>query len=324
VSFVSGGTALFTGLARLPIKVLQGKKLADSFLSALLASLLMQAGAAGFIAGRWSAGYELVAAGSAILIWRLKAAGILSQERLQKFAITMLIVAFFGETFTLYIFSRRGGSGVGLSTPEQAAGVSSGRYRGVVLWTEAKPTAVLAPLVPALKTGLRSKQIWDIPFDGVYWFFKFPDRQPPKDSYTIHGSPSATVFRSSDNISLQMEARQNFTSLLDMSCCTRIGVGILNADRSPGSISIELTLTNLRLPGEPSQSLGRLPVTSKPQGAAEADVQPVPEMLSFPMPISPTIRQFDAATVRFIRDGKHRVSSAKIAIERFTLVPRGI
>jgi hypothetical protein len=50
----------------------------------------------------------------------------------------------------------------------------------------------------------------------------------------------------------------------------------------------------------------------------------VPEVLSFSIPAGSRIRQFDSATVRFIRNGKRGVSSARIAIERFTLVPRGL
>jgi hypothetical protein len=301
------------------------KTLADSFPAALLASLFVQAGATSFLAGRGLTGAALISLGAAILIGRLKAAGILTGERLSKFAIAVLIVAFAAELFMMYVRSRLGGAGDGPYAEDRAPGGSSGKYRGVILWQDMKPLPVLVPPRPESGRGLNhSKQTLTIPFDGVYWYFKFPDRQPPKDSYTARGSPSATTFRSADSVPLQMEARQNFITPIGMGCCSRIKVEILNADRYPGTLSIDLILVNLSLPGHPSQPLGPQPVISTPQWLSGDDLRPVPEVLSFAMPANPRISQFDSATVRFIRNGRRGVSSAKIAIERFTLVPRGL
>ena len=296
------------------------KGLADSFFAALTASLFLQAGAAGFLSGDRVPGYLLISIGSAILIARLKAAEILSNERLFRLAIATLLAAWGIELFVGFRF--HGGGLAPIYTPDSAADVGSGKYRGVILWTDAQPAAVFVPPPPELSHGtVRRKPTLSIPFDGVYWFYKFPDRKPPRDSYTVHGNPSATSFRSSDFVPLQMEARQDFVNLLDMSCCSRIGVEVLNADRGPGIVSLELILSNTLLPGEPFQSLGRMPVTSIPQGPAP---EPANEVLSFAIPADPRIRQFDAATVRFIRAGGRGSRSAKIAIKRFTLVPRGL
>jgi hypothetical protein len=295
---------------------------ADSLPAALLASLLMELGAANLFSGRPAAGYALACAGSAILMARLKAAGILTKERVRRLLINvvavLLTVGFGVQLFTLYRRSGQRGSG-GVDAPERAMGLHSGKYRGVILLTEPKQTAVLVAPQPAIKDGNnQSKQPLSIPFDGVYWFFQFPDRQPPKDSYSIHGDPSLTAFRSADSLSIQMEARQSFVNPLDLSCCSRIAVEITNGDRYPGTVWLELILTDMRLPGQPSQSLGRLPVISNPQAA------PAHEVLSFAAPSNSGIREFDAVTVRFIRSGRRGLSSAKIAIDRFTLVPRSL
>jgi hypothetical protein len=199
--------------------MLAQKSLADSFLAALLASLLIQAGAASFIAGHGLTCSALVSLGLTILIGRLKAAGILTRERLSRFAIAVLIAAFAVELFLIYIRSHLGGAGDGPYAEKHAPGASSGKYRGVILWQDPPPHAVLVPPRPSSGRGLpKSKQTLTIPFDGVYWYFKFPDRQPPKDSYIVRGTPSATAFRSADAIPLQMEARQNFITPIDMSC----------------------------------------------------------------------------------------------------------
>jgi hypothetical protein len=115
------------------------KTLADSFPAALLASLFVQAGAASFLAGRGLTGSALVSLGAAILIGRLKAAGILTGERLSKFAIAVLMVAFAAELFMMYVRSRLGGAGDGPYAGERAPGGSSGKYRGVILWQDMKP-----------------------------------------------------------------------------------------------------------------------------------------------------------------------------------------
>ena len=167
------------------------------------------------------------------------------------------------------------------------------------------------------------EQNWSIPFDGVYWFFKFPDRQPPAGSYTLSGSPAKTAFRSSDFVALQMEARQNFVNPREMSCCSRMEVGISNSDQYPPSVLMDVILSDVELPGEPSQSLGRQAVRSIAQRAGESAVQPAHEVVSFAMPEDSKIREFDAATVKFIRTGGRNFASAKMAIEEFTFVPRG-
>jgi len=295
-------------------------RLADSPYGTLLASLLLQSGAAALLAGRSELGGAFVSAGSAILINRLKAAGILSHERIQAFLkIAASAVLILGLGLRLFMLYRRSHQGPfsGADTTEKAAGISSGKYRGVILWTDLKPHTALVVPRPSPKRGLdQSKQTLSIPFDGVYWFFQFPDRRPPKNSYSIRSNPSKTGFRSAEALSIQMEARQNFVSPIDLSCCTRIGVEISNADRYAGSVWLELILG--------SESFGRLPVTSVAQRVTESEWGPTTEVLNFAVPASQGIRHFDSATVRFIRYGRLGMSSPRIAIERFTLVPRGL
>jgi hypothetical protein len=318
-------TGIFTRSHLPREKVPWRRTLADSFSSVLLASLFLEAGAASFLAGHGVTASALLSLGSTILIARLKSAGIVTRERLQQFVIAVLIVAFAAEIFMIYVRSRLGGAGDSAYASDQTPGGSSGKYRGVILWQDVKPPDVLVPPRPGAGRGIpKGKQLLTIPFDGVYWYYKFPDQRPPKDSYMARGSPSATTFRSADSIPLQMEARQNFITPIEMNCCSRMTVEILNADHAPGMLSIELGLVNLQLPGEPSQTLGVAYVTSTPQQVSGGEFQPVPEVLTFTFPANPRISRFDAAQIRFIRSGRRGASSAKIAIEQFTLVPRGL
>jgi hypothetical protein len=169
----------------------------------------------------------------------------------------------------------------------------------------------------------KRQQPLTIPFDGVYWFFKFPDSKPPKDSYTAHGTAAEISYRSSDLVALQMEAHQNFVEPVDMDCCRRIGVEILNAEHTSERIWVELIVSNSRLQAGPSQSLGRQPISSTlPEERPGPAPATATEVLNFTIPQDSKIAQFDAATVRFIRNGRLGWSSVKIAVQGFTFVPR--
>jgi hypothetical protein len=187
-----------------------------------LASLFLQAGAVGLLVGLWFAGWSLASLGAAVLIARLEATGVLSRETAHALLAVLVIAALVSGSFSLYLRSLRGGFQG--EKPEDTTGLGSGKYRGVILWAEAKPpVALIVPRPASGRRTNRSTQPLSIPFDGVYWFFKFPDRQPPKDSYSLRGSPSETAFRSSDSVPLEMEGRQNFVNLLEVSCCSHPG-----------------------------------------------------------------------------------------------------
>jgi len=110
-----------------------------------------------------------------------------------------------------------------------------------------------------------------------------------------------------------MEAHQNLGKLFDLRCCREIQIEIQNADPYPGTVSMELVLVNTRSGQQGSVSLGFAPVKSD---------APTKETLTFPVPAQSPIRQFDELTIRFPRRRTRIFRSAKIAIERFVLVPR--
>lgn len=294
-------------------------RLGDTFGATLVASLLLEAGAAALLARSWLTGYALLSAGAALLVGRLKANAILTPERRRKLAIAILSVAAVSELGVL--FKRSHGSGFAPLFASEGS-VGSGKYRGVILLTDAQPRTIVAPPPPG-RSNVQSQpnQPMSIPFDGVYWLYKPPDRQPPKDSYTIRGSPAVMAFRSSDRIPLEMEARQDFVTPIDLSCCSRIEVEIANADRGPGSVWLQLILLDQRAAGSPSQTLGVQPVKSRPAVMLGSQVQPLPEILSFAIPRDSRIREFDAARVLFLHIGNSAARSSRIAIQRFRFVP---
>ena len=121
-----------------------------------------------------------------------------------------------------------------------------------------------------------------------------------------------------------MQAHQNFGALIDLNCCSKVQIALSNADRHPGTVSVELVVVNTSLAGRPSQSLGQAMVTSTLRWKPYDDRPPVEEILTFGIPAAPAIRQFDEARVLFQLHAPRADTSAKISIQRFLLVPRGL
>lgn len=210
-------------------------------------------------------------------------------------------------------------------SPGDATGVFDDVYKGVILLPEPAPHAVLVPPLPFLKRDLftaRQAKPLSVPFFGVYWLFRWPQSQPPPDSHIARGSPVTSGFRSSNRFPLSMEAHQNFGTLIDLRCCSKIQLAIRSADSHPVFITLELILTNTTLPGRPSLSLGDARIAADVDQRQDAHAPPMQEILSFDMPRGPEIREFDEATIRFHR-AYEPDRSAKVAIDRFIFVPRG-
>jgi hypothetical protein len=206
------------------------------------------------------------------------------------------------------------------------AGDRGGSYSGIVLWPD-HPESVKLVAPRALTRnpyafGARAS-ILSIPFHGVYWVFQAPDSEPSPQSHLAHGSPDMFNIRSTDGRPLRLEARQHLGTLIDLACCSDIRVAIQNTDRYPGTVSLELILRNTTLPDTPSQSLGTAMVAStRPWTLGKRPA--ASEVLSFNVPPDLKLRQFDELSVVFQLSPRRSNVGAKIGIERFILVPRGL
>jgi hypothetical protein len=199
---------------------------------------------------------------------------------------------------------------------------------GVILWPKKQTYTKLVAPAPAMGNTLqksnRHANPLTIPFNGVYWFFKAPDLNPPRTSREMQGSPELLDIHSTDRRPLSMEAHENLGSLLDLDCCSGIQIVIRNADVYEETVSLELVLINSSLPGKPSQSLGRMMVKSKRPWRLYEKPAPISETLNFPIPPKHSIRRFDEVMIVFRLDAFRADDGAKIAIDRFVLVPRGL
>ncbi len=192
-----------------------------------------------------------------------------------------------------------------------------GGVPGVILWPETEPVPLLVEPLP--KGGLANRapsRPFVIPFSGSYWMFRAGFTRPPANSLVQRGTPTSSWFKTVDMWPLEMEAHQRLDREIDLSCCAAIRVDVLNADKFPGTVTLELAL--IHHAGTPMR-LGRAPIRSTPDLSGDP-VVPVQETLEFRIPaIAPVFDEFD---VMFHRERSRADRSARIAIQRFVLVPR--
>jgi hypothetical protein len=295
----------------------QWKKFAGAF----IAAVLLQLGIALALGEESRLSALALGIASGPILWRIR------QERdfrgpfgPKPTLVIALLLAIFG--LTAYLPMQFGGSaeaasgdrGAGSKSNPPSPGLSvGGKYRGVVLIPEEEEHTILVPPLPFMGRDpfQAHKDPIGIPFYGVYWFFQFPDKGPNEDAYRVKGTPDKVTFRSADRMPLKMEAHQNLGRLIDVDACSRIDIAIRNDDAFTGSLALELILVNTTLAGRPQQTLGGAPVSEQKM-----------QTLSFRIPPEPMIRQFDELTIRFPRANYRATRSAKVAIERFFLVPR--
>ena len=227
---------------------------------------------------------------------------------------------FYGETP-----AERGGNGPAAPQPPPAADTgAAGGFPGVILWPEIKPVTTLIAPLPALGSNPfqgRAAQPLGIPFRGEYWMFRWPFARPPASSFLERGTPSKLTFSTTDHTPLEMEAHQKLETPIQVRCCSHVQLEVLNADRYPGTLTLELLLLNTEHPGPVSLSLGSVPVMSRPDLARDP-VMPVRETLDFAVPAQSFMDEFTELKVVFHRARQRADKSAKVSVERFVLLPR--
>ena len=110
-------------------------------------------------------------------------------------------------------------------------------FRGVILLVDKPDQKVVPPAPVTLKSGFfdPSREPLVIPFSGVYWFLRAPDRLPPATSLIRRGSPDELFFRSADRRPLTMEAHQHLGRQVNLDCCSGLDVDLVSLDHFPGT-----------------------------------------------------------------------------------------
>ncbi len=224
------------------------------------------------------------------------------------------------------LFARKAGGAIVRSHPLrlQQTPIRSDGYIGVILTPKRLPQAtpkklpelVLNTKTPGLKNPLH------IPFTGSYWFFQDPFIRPPFNSITAEGDPANVGIRSSNRKPLQMEAVQTLDEPIETRDLEKIELTMLDADRDPDTVSVELVLADTHTWGLPMLSLG---VERLEQPSALGNIMHShSETDAFQMPPHSHLERFNQIRLIFRLDPSRNRQAAAIAIESFVLVPRGL
>jgi hypothetical protein len=224
------------------------------------------------------------------------------------------------------IFARKAGGAIVRSHALrlQQTPIRSDGYIGVILSPKRMPQ-VSSKKLPQLVLNTKTagfKNPLHIPFTGSYWFFQDPFVRPPFDSITAEGDPANVGVRSSNRKPLQMEAVQMLDEPIQTRDLEKIELTMIDADRDPDTVSVELVLADTHTWGIPMLSLGieRLELPS-----ALGSIMPShSETDAFRMPSHSRLERFNQIRLIFRLDPSRNRQAAAIAIESFVLVPRGL
>jgi hypothetical protein len=212
-------------------------------------------------------------------------------------------------------------------------------YVGIILlpWSDEHKKISLPvkrELVPTFSVKIAEPM--EIPFDGQYWYFKAPDRQPQPTAKVVKGSTLKTTIRSSDRYPLLMEAHQKLETPMDLGCCSAMDLVVQNGDRREGAIALELWVrkradanspkarVNAVASAQAPHYLGTVAIPSSeqlPSLRGPATTNPPEEKLRFPVPAAMDGVMFDEITVVVHSAPARATTGAQIAIRKFVLEP---
>jgi hypothetical protein len=273
--------------------------------------------------GNQTIAVAVISLGAGIVAWQAGGApGARSPTRFAgklAFSWFALVLAF--VLTTRAIRSETGGGGDEAIRRPGPTG-AGGQYWGVMLWTDAPapdpqqakntPLSIPSQFYKGMKVPLKIK------FNGVYWFFRWPNRRLPSNADAMFGTPDQIGFHSTDSTPLIMEAHQLLENHIDLGCCSRIEVNARSADGFPGTIAVELLLSDSSAPLIRPLSLGQAKIVEMESFQHKShDVT-----LNFGIPESPSVSSFNQITFRFYPNVNRRTVSPKVAIRDLTLIPR--
>ncbi len=315
-----------------PIWMDDSKALIRVILPSLAAAVIAEGALIAMVGERYRLASLLAGVCAAALMWRVASKGSArSVPRSQKIALLNLALLFTVVVLLPYLKGQRLfstgdilaknalGGHRGEKGPEPANG--SDGYSGIILLplTQTHTTLVAPRHKDSASTGGHPAQPMVIPFDGVYWYFKAPDRRPRPSARVVRGSSTKAVIRSSDRYPLLMEAHQRLGSKIDLGCCSGVQIVLQNADHRPGAIALELWFTDSVRPQSRSY-LGTVTIPSS-EDDGDAKQRPAEETMAFAVPASAVGREFDEITV-VVRPAPERArAGAQVAIRRFVLLP---
>jgi hypothetical protein len=337
-----------------------GIPLARVLLPSLLLVLLFDAAVA-LAANNWFVASSLVVGVFAgVLAWRAAARRVVAPgmplAAQQRTVVSsggqagIAAAAFVLTVIALLPFLRVGQKTFGMKGPKSIAknaaapakdqSTASDGYSGIILLplTE-EQKKIIAPVKREFTPhfGVKISEPMEIPFDGQYWYFKAPEKQPRPTAKVVRGSSTKAQIRSTDRYPLLMEAHQKLADPIDLGCCSAMALVIENADKLEGAIALELWVKKRADPKSAAkQRVNAVAVEQAPRylGTVAIPSSEMPiamrpnvsgklaeEKLRFPIPAAMDGTMFDEITV-VVRPAPERAKAgAQIAIKKFVLEP---
>ena len=318
-----------SGLLRLPMG--DSKMLVQVLWPALCAAILAQGAVTAMVLDKHVIGSLAAGACVAVLVG-LSSMKVVRAQR--KRAVGSMVLAFLFMLVVLlpYLKHPVGGAKFDLllkdvaAAPRSAArppGSSDRGFTGIILLPLTKPEkTIVAPVSnEAPNTGYKLAKPMVIPFDGVYWYFKAPDKRPQATAHLVKGSSMKAKISSTDAYPLLMDAHQELGVPINLRCCSRIEIAVQNADRRPGAIYLELWLRDKSLPGMMGRYVGTAVIPSSEAQQAVVKGPPTDETLEFSLPPDLHKGKFDEITVGIRTDPARARDGAQIGIRQFVLYP---
>jgi hypothetical protein len=239
--------------------------------------------------------------------------------------LSVLMTFLLAAALTFGGVSAGGGRGFGLHPApgmgETNAGEASqpstavdGDFPGVILLPPLKAHATLLVPVPSLPVNFGAPLVkpLGIPFSGEYWMFRWPARKPPRGATVRRGNPMELSFHTPDGWPMEMEAHQRLDPPVAAICCSAVQLTVQSSDPDPQAVLLlELVLMDTSALNS-SMSLGTPTLEPSPR------TEPV---LRFHVPQAAGLVRFDEIKLVFHRARWRADKSAKMAIERFVLLP---
>ena len=203
-------------------------------------------------------------------------------------------------------------------------GNSDEGYTGIILLSLAdEHKRIVAPvkreLVPNF--GVRIARELEIPFEGAYWYFKYPDKAPRPSAKVVRGDAVKVTVRSTDRYPLLMEAHQRLDEPIDLGCCSAMNLVVRNADKREGAIVLELWVRKRGTPATALHYLGTETVPSSEWPLAMRGTDLPEESLRFPIPPAMDGIEFDEITVVMRGAPSRATVGAQVGLRKFVLEP---
>ncbi|MEO8592359.1 MAG: hypothetical protein ABI759_03480 [Candidatus Solibacter sp.] len=187
------------------------------------------------------------------------------------------------------------------------AGTLKDGVPGVVLRPGRPRSQRLALSAPGVHLRFSGEGSLSIPFTGEYQLFRQSSGGLPAGAAVEPGTPLEVIYGTTNGGSMETVAVQRFDPPLDLTHCGRVLVVVNCGEAAPMLASIQFA------------ARGRVE-----DGSVEVvGMRPTPETLEFQVPVTAKPLLVNEIRLSFSRPGRGGDRNARIAVERFTLVPRG-